>query len=627
MGWDTKLQALFKNDEVWDVDDADDSIIRELAKAVEQGIDVCAVTDEALNTFTHMAALWDRPRVLEFLIRQGAELNATNKVGHTPADLAMHWGNADLAIQLKHYGGKHSCEQERDLAIAQRDLAASQVSDAKAKMDKAVADWLTLSKEREALRIERDRLVVEMDEVRHDAAQVRADCVTYRNLFETYEAQISVSKLELDKARAGLAAETKAKLNAIEGWQKAEAHAKEMQRMREIAMQCEEEAVKMRDEAMAERDAARDLTDHVVAVTVQKQAVLERAMAVKEKSEALANIQAQIAVWSSKVKAAEDDRAMIQVEINRQKVNSFGDRGSFASLESRCKALEKEIARVNLLNTILETQLREATTKLTSAETTSETSVVEMEKSNRKAKRLENELKELMEARTEEKRLWRLKDQQSLHEESQDNMLLILKAALRLWKKLHDLEWIFDFVTHPNDSLGPSEELPAPKPLARRPSTTTEKLHRNSAPLLTPLPQHASLAPIETKVSVKFTAHLLAHSYMLTRLEKLASIQAKVSEWSKWCASSLDDTVRWDKALLQQAAQNVDCLLTVADGLFDFLAVAMKDKCAEFRKHLEIQAKAVERKDMLLKRFTQHREEHVKKVRATHFRDCSYGPC
>ncbi|EQC30603.1 hypothetical protein SDRG_11658 [Saprolegnia diclina VS20] len=605
MGWDTKLQALFKNEEVWDVDDSDDSIIRELAKAADQGVDVVGVTDEALNTFTHLAALWDRPRVLEFLIRRGAELNATNKVGHTPADLAMHWGNADLAIQLKHYGGKHSCEQERDLAIAQRDIAASHVADAKSKMEKALAEALALSKEREGLRIERDRLVVEMDELSHDAAQVRADCVTYRTLFETQEAQMSALKLELEKVRSQMSAEVKTKTNALEGWTKAEAHAKEMQRMREIAMQCEEEAVKMRDEAMAERDAARDLmtqaqTDHVVAVTVQKQAALERALAIKEKNEALATIQAQIAEWSAKVRAAEEDRAMIQVEINRQK----------ASLEARCKALEKEVARVNLLNTILEGQLRDATTKLSTAESTTESSVVAMEKSTRKAKRLENEIKELMEARVEEKRLWRFKESQALHEESQANMQLLLQAALRLWKKLSDLEWIFAFVTHPNESLLVEPETP-PKPLLRRPSTTKETLHRMSAPTLSPLP---ALAPIETKVSIKFT-------------EKLHSIQAKVVEWTKWCVSSLDEGVRWDKALLAQSAQNIECLLTVADGLFDFLAVAMKDKCVEFRKHLEMQAKAVERKDMLLKRFTQHREEHVKKTRALHFRECSYGPC
>ncbi|OQR95287.1 hypothetical protein THRCLA_22164 [Thraustotheca clavata] len=607
MSWETKLQGLFKNDEVWDVDDADDSIIRELGKAVEQGIDVCRIKDEALNTFTHLAALWDRPRVLEFLIRQGAELNATNKVGHTPADLAMHWGNADLAIQLKHYGGKHSCEQERDLAIAQRDLVASQIHDAKVKMEKAVAEWLEMSKEREALRIERDRLVVDMDELRQENNQTRSDCTTYRNLYETYQSQMSIMKLELDKLTTAMTLETRAKTNALEGWQKAEAHAKEMQRLREIAMQCEEEAVKMRDEAMAERDAARELmaqaqTDHAIAVTVQKQAELERAVAVREKSETLANIQAQIKEWAAKVKAAEDDRAMIQVEINRQK----------ASLESRCKSLEKEIVRVNLLNTIMETQLREATTKLSAAETTSETSVAEMEKAVRKAKRLENEIKELMEARVQEKQLWRLKEMQSLHLESQNNMQLILKSALRLWKKISNLEWIFEFVSHPNDNVLLNDE--SPKPLSRRPSTTKEKLHRSSAPVLSPLRLENHLAPIETKVSVKF-------------IEKLNSIQEKVNTWTKWCVSSLDETVRWDKALLEQSAQNVDCLLTVADGLFDFLAVAMKDKCTEFRKHLDIHAKAAERKDELLRRFTQHREESQKKSRAIHFRECSYSPC
>jgi len=45
------------------------------------------------------------------------------------------------------------------------------------------------------------------------------------------------------------------------------------------------------------------------------------------------------------------------------------------------------------------------------------------------------------------------------------------------------------------------------------------------------------------------------------------------------------------------------------------------------RKQVTTQQKAVERKEMLLKRFTQHREEKQKRVELAKFRDCSYAPC
>ncbi|KAF0689042.1 Aste57867_19457 [Aphanomyces stellatus] len=609
MGDEEKLIYLFTNNDVWDVDDSDETILREFARADMNGIDVTKVTDEALNTFTHMAALWDRPRVFEYLVRLGAELNATNKVGNTPADVAMHWGNADLALQIKHYGGKHCCEQERDLAIAQRDLVQSKINDAVAKMDKAVRDWMEISKEKEELRVERDRLLVHVDEMERQMNQVKTDYATYRGLYEQRQVQLEAMRLEVEKHRATTADETQAKQNALQGWQKAEAYAKEMQRMREVAMQCEEEAVRMRDEAMCERDTARDLmrkaqSDHVVAVTLQKQAEHERDVALKEKDDAMHNIRAQIEQWATKVKDAEHERAMIQVEINRQK----------ASLEARCKWLEKELARVNLQSTVLESKLGETTLKLAQVQTSQETSSVALEKAVRRAKRLENELKELMEARADEKKMWKQREQLALHGESKHAMQTILRAAMRLWKKLADVEWIFGFVAHPEDEGAEATTAPwGAKRASLRPQTTHENStrHRHSTPQLQPL--GSPLAPLETKASTKFA-------------EKLASIQAQVKTWMAWCSQSLDDDVQWDKPLLDQSAQNIDCLLTVADGLFDFLAVAMKDKYAEFRKHVEMQVKNVERKDVLLKRFTQHRDDSLRRPKPAHFRECSIGP-
>ncbi|KAF0776119.1 hypothetical protein AaE_000181, partial [Aphanomyces astaci] len=214
-------------------------ILREFTKAESVNINVTKVTDDALNTFAHMAALWDRPRVLEHLIRLGADLNATNKVGNTPADIAMHWGNADLALQIKHYGGKHCCEQERDLAIAQRDLVQSKINDATSKMEKAMGDWLQISKDKEDLRVERDRLLLRVDDMERQMAQVKTDYATYRGLYEQRQLQLEAMRLEVDKLRLAVADEAQAKQNALQGWQKAESYAKEIQHMREIAMECE----------------------------------------------------------------------------------------------------------------------------------------------------------------------------------------------------------------------------------------------------------------------------------------------------------------------------------------------------------------------------------------------------
>ena len=124
----------------------------------------------------HIAALWNRPLVMELLIRLGAELNLTNLNGQTPLDIAMHWCHYDIAEVLQHFGtynpmqhntymttqqwpvgAKHSYEQERDVAVAQRDVYKGQIEDARKRTETALADSITYRRKYEEMRLEKER--------------------------------------------------------------------------------------------------------------------------------------------------------------------------------------------------------------------------------------------------------------------------------------------------------------------------------------------------------------------------------------------------------------------------------------------------------------------------------------
>lgn len=76
-----QLAELFDNEAIWDAEDTDDYIVKtvnEFEKVLN--IPVSHMRDLGQNSLLHMASIWNRPKVMEALIRCGAELNEKNMV-------------------------------------------------------------------------------------------------------------------------------------------------------------------------------------------------------------------------------------------------------------------------------------------------------------------------------------------------------------------------------------------------------------------------------------------------------------------------------------------------------------------------------------------------------------------
>lgn len=78
-----KVSALFDDESAWDADDTDAFLLNAMTDLENAGVSVPKVTDGGGNSLLHAAALWNRPVIMESLIRRGAELNAINVVSIT----------------------------------------------------------------------------------------------------------------------------------------------------------------------------------------------------------------------------------------------------------------------------------------------------------------------------------------------------------------------------------------------------------------------------------------------------------------------------------------------------------------------------------------------------------------
>jgi ankyrin repeat protein len=75
-----RVMALFDDEVAWDADDTDAFLLHAIDELAQTGADVASLTDGGGNSLLHVAALWNRPAIMEALVRCGAELNATNTV-------------------------------------------------------------------------------------------------------------------------------------------------------------------------------------------------------------------------------------------------------------------------------------------------------------------------------------------------------------------------------------------------------------------------------------------------------------------------------------------------------------------------------------------------------------------
>ena len=84
------------------------------------GTDVNA-TDEFLGmTILHDAVLGGQKEIVEFLIAQDADVNATGRTYQTPLDTALEASrNKEIADLLRKHGGKTSAELKADEATSE----------------------------------------------------------------------------------------------------------------------------------------------------------------------------------------------------------------------------------------------------------------------------------------------------------------------------------------------------------------------------------------------------------------------------------------------------------------------------------------------------------------------------
>ncbi|RLN48163.1 hypothetical protein BBJ29_000294 [Phytophthora kernoviae] len=253
-----KLVDLFDNEAIWDADDTDGYIVQLFQGLEASGADLITLKDQGCNSLLHMTALWNRPKIMEELIRRGALLNEKNKNGHTPLDLAMHWGHFDIGQQLQHYGGKHTCEKERDTAISQRDLVQKQLKNCESELDHAVEAHKRAKQEREQLRIERDRLVIQRAQVVDECTELGKQVEEFRSAVTSTTKERDALQIQAAQLKNELVCEQTARNNAVHSWQMAEKIIVELQQMQEECREREEEALRLRNEAIQDRDVARE---------------------------------------------------------------------------------------------------------------------------------------------------------------------------------------------------------------------------------------------------------------------------------------------------------------------------------------------------------------------------------
>ncbi|GMF17179.1 unnamed protein product [Phytophthora lilii] len=430
-----KIIDLFDNETIWDADDTDGYIIQVFQELEAAGANVVMLKDQGWNTLLHTAALWNRSKIMEELIRRGAPLNEKNKNGHTPLDLAMHWGHFDIGQQLQHYGGKHTCEKERDIAISQRDLAQQQLKNCELEYEHAIGSLRQAKQEREQLRIERDRLVVLSAQVVEDCAALAKQVEDFRSAASSLTKERDLLQIRAVQLQNELVCEQTARNNAVHGWKVAEKVIAELQQVQEECREREEEALRLRNEAIQDRDVARELAkeaqlDQGIAKQNQIEVERERDQVIERLLKGESEIAHDKEKWRKRMAKTELERRNIQIEIDRQT----------EVLRSENAKLEKAVATLNVCTTRQRAELERSQLVILTLEKQISRQQQELLALTDK----ETKLKEQMELLLEEKRLdhkaWRAQMESKMKHEYSDNLKKILEAAIATWKSLQSCQ-------------------------------------------------------------------------------------------------------------------------------------------------------------------------------------------
>lgn len=355
--------------------------------------------------------------------------------GQTPMDLAMHYGHVDLAQQLRHYGGKHSCEAERDLAIAQRDLARQQVTANSAETQHAVAALRQARQERESLRVERDRL-----QLMHDTAVAHSRACEDRvkqaeEFVEAATVARDAMKIQVAQLMNEIAGAQAARDNAISGWKAAEKFVAELQLESAASREREEEALAMRNEAMQERELAREMArqahlDQGLATQNQQVAERERDKAMHELLQAerqLANDQERCRKQLAKVAL---ERRNIQIEIDRQTELLRGDNAR----------LEKAVLTLTVASTRQREEMERGQAAMKTLAAQCERQEDELKTAYSAQSQLEEQVRQLQVERREAYRAWRERMEAKLQQQFSNDVRSVFQAVLATWKALQSCQ-------------------------------------------------------------------------------------------------------------------------------------------------------------------------------------------
>lgn len=85
-----RVMALFDDEAAWDADDTDAFLLDAMEELDRAGADVVSLVDGGGNSLLHATALWNRPVIMEALVRRGAELNAANMVRQPGDPMRVH---------------------------------------------------------------------------------------------------------------------------------------------------------------------------------------------------------------------------------------------------------------------------------------------------------------------------------------------------------------------------------------------------------------------------------------------------------------------------------------------------------------------------------------------------------
>ncbi|TMW62372.1 hypothetical protein Poli38472_009865 [Pythium oligandrum] len=496
-----ELSDLFDNEALWDADDTDEYILKIASELeVTHAIAMIAMRDAGGNSLLHVAAIWNRPKVVEALIRTGVELNLRNSTNQTALDLAMHYGNAELGLQLRHYGSKHTCESERDLAIAQRDLAQQQLQETDAELTSALERLKHAKLEREAFRVERDRvahthatLVADLESLVEDRAHLQQAI----DLLQTEKQQLL---LQLAQLKEALQCEQSTRQNAVQSWQLAQTVIAELQEREDVCREREEEALRVRNEALKDRDLALEQLrlaqlDQGIAKQTQLEAEREREEVLKRLLAGEAVILAEKERWALKLAKVDEERRNIQHEINRQTT----------VLRTECERLEKQLAIANNLAWNQREELADKTTRLAQMESRLLHSEAQRERLEHAKNDLETRVQLLEDERRDEYKTWRNRIQESQRLAVVEDMHRMLTATISTWEAVanaHQQALLLDTDVF-DDALKPilATSLTCEKP-AIRPTTTSSCSDRGLNPLSLPaLPSHSPVMAISSIIS------------------------------------------------------------------------------------------------------------------------------